>query len=103
MMVVRNMLIEASAKLQNQKRTIFLNHKGISITTLELNDEATETRSTDAVEPSLVGSRRTNRPSSMAITVSTRPMTSEEEAGAAEALVGLVARLIRERLQHKEK
>lgn len=66
--------------------------------------EGNHTESPSDAEPvrSLVGGRRNNRRSQLAISVSTRPMTSDEEAGAAEALIGLVARLVRGRLQKED-
>ena len=76
---------------------------GVQDRPIEYDGTNPEPRSDAELNRLLVEGRRTNRRSTPTITVSMRPMTSDEEAGAAEALVGLVARLVRGRLQHKEK
>lgn len=76
---------------------------GVQNKAVECDGTNTEPRSDDEPDCLLVEGRRINRRSMPTVSVSMRPMTSEEEAGATEALVGLAARLVRVRLQRKEK
>ena len=75
--------------------------RGVRTRPVESERDTEPSALADAASVALVGRRPSNRRNPMAISVSTRPMTPNEEASAAEALTGLVARLVRGRLQQR--